>query len=308
MNREQAIKEVQSAPLGEAVERVCGMLRPCIRMIPMSTKVVDVKESRFGGRVLLPQGEAWPQWDPREHFGPLIESTEEEVKRIKAVLQRQGIQDSRRHAQQERWLEWARRLAAEGTRRMNFLARINLNDLAGMQCGLDLPKTGSLSVFYDVEVGPGGWEWSHDGWRLIYSPGGDEADLGGDATAPWKDKSLSMAFSEDWTLPTDMDRFEPGLELDEAYDFLGEQLRGESTDMHHLGGWADEIQRDASPPPSIRQNAEWVLLMQIASDSRQRGTGLGWSWGDSGRLYFWIRQDELAAREFGNVWCGFQQS
>ncbi len=48
--------------------------------------------------------------------------------------------------------------------------------------------------------------------------------------------------------------------------------------------------------------ADWVLLLQIDSDE----DNCDMMWGDSGRLYLWIRQDDLAARAFGKSWLVLQ--
>jgi uncharacterized protein YwqG len=32
----------------------------------------------------------------------------------------------------------------------------------------------------------------------------------------------------------------------------------------------------------------------------------GTMWGDSGMLYYWIRDDDLAARRFDRAWCVMQ--
>ncbi len=45
----------------------------------------------------------------------------------------------------------------------------------------------------------------------------------------------------------------------------------------------------------------WQLLLQVDSDD-----AAGMMWGDSGLLYFWIRDDDLAARRFERVWCAMQ--
>jgi uncharacterized protein YwqG len=39
------------------------------------------------------------------------------------------------------------------------------------------------------------------------------------------------------------------------------------------------------------------LLLQIDSDD-----ALGSVWGDLGRVYFWIRDQDLAARRFDRIW------
>jgi uncharacterized protein YwqG len=44
-----------------------------------------------------------------------------------------------------------------------------------------------------------------------------------------------------------------------------------------------------------------MLLLQIDSDD-----AIGWTWGDAGRLYFWIRKQDLAARRFDRVWTILQ--
>ncbi|MEM9093270.1 MAG: DUF1963 domain-containing protein [Cyanobacteria bacterium P01_F01_bin.53] len=35
---------------------------------------------------------------------------------------------------------------------------------------------------------------------------------------------------------------------------------------------------------------------------------MNWEWGDSGRLYFWIRKQDLVKRDFSNIWCEMQCS
>ncbi len=44
--------------------------------------------------------------------------------------------------------------------------------------------------------------------------------------------------------------------------------------------------------------ADWRLLLQLDSDDNPK-----WMWGDAGRLYFWIREQDLAERNFSRVWC-----
>ena len=51
-----------------------------------------------------------------------------------------------------------------------------------------------------------------------------------------------------------------------------------------------------------RKNSNWRLLLQIDSDER----GPGWMWGDAGTIYFWIREKDVAARQFDDVWLIFQ--
>lgn len=46
---------------------------------------------------------------------------------------------------------------------------------------------------------------------------------------------------------------------------------------------------------------DWQLLLQIDSDKEA-----GWMWGDAGQIFFWIRRQDLVARDFDKVWCVLQ--
>ena len=91
--------------------------------------------------------------------------------------------------------------------------------------------------------------------------------------------------------------------------------------IHRLGGVPHEIQnpmeaecelarRGEDPlalPYSRREEiaevakARWRLLLQVDSDE-----AAGTMWGDAGMLYYWIRDDDLAARRFDRAWCVMQ--
>lgn len=47
--------------------------------------------------------------------------------------------------------------------------------------------------------------------------------------------------------------------------------------------------------------SEWRLLLQIDSDDNA-----GMMWGDVGRLYVWIRRDDLKRRDFSRAWVVLQ--
>ena len=48
--------------------------------------------------------------------------------------------------------------------------------------------------------------------------------------------------------------------------------------------------------------SDWVLLLQI--DSEEDKTGM--MWGDCGRIYFWIKKQDLADKQFDKTWCVLQ--
>ncbi len=49
--------------------------------------------------------------------------------------------------------------------------------------------------------------------------------------------------------------------------------------------------------------ADWRLLLQVDTDD-----DAGMMWGDCGRLYFWIREDDLRDCAFENAWMILQCS
>ena len=49
---------------------------------------------------------------------------------------------------------------------------------------------------------------------------------------------------------------------------------------------------------------DWILLLQI--DSEDEKTGM--MWGDVGRLYFWIKREDLKNKNFNKSWMILQCS
>ena len=51
----------------------------------------------------------------------------------------------------------------------------------------------------------------------------------------------------------------------------------------------------------VDRSEEWCMLFQVDSDSN-----MNWDWADNGMLFYWIRQDDLAALDFENTWAVLQ--
>lgn len=138
----------------------------------------------------------------------------------------------------------------------------------------------------------------------------------------------AVRFEQESTLPDAYGIFADSLEDDdELWDRLEEiQEEVEPEDngpYHRFGGHPSAIQGDMKLECQLVSNGlycgdgnaydssrgralaaaadDWQLLLQIDSDHYA-----GWMWGDAGRLYFWIRRQDLEARNFEKVWCILQ--
>jgi uncharacterized protein YwqG len=122
--------------------------------------------------------------------------------------------------------------------------------------------------------------------------------------------------------------FALGLDFDaptaDAYWRLAEDVVAVPLPRHWLFGWPDEVQDDMAPEcqlvthgiycgspdaykkPKAKQLIaeadDWVMLLQLDTD----WDGPGWCWGDAGRIYFWIRKEDLAQRRFDRTWLILQ--
>jgi uncharacterized protein YwqG len=66
----------------------------------------------------------------------------------------------------------------------------------------------------------------------------------------------------------------------------------------YLGHGKVDPKREAALAAGIK---DWTLLLQLDSDD-----AADMMWGDAGRLYFWIRKQDLRARDFSRVWMILQ--
>ena len=106
----------------------------------------------------------------------------------------------------------------------------------------------------------------------------------------------------------------------EAYLKLIDPLK---SPLYRIGGHADEIQGDVCLQAQLASNgvycgdssglnrgrrkglnigaADWRLLLRVDSDERT-----GMYWGETGRIYFLIRDVDLRLRQFDKVWLVLQ--
>lgn len=263
-------------------ERVRARRRPTVLLEPRGGPA-DARPgaSRIGGTPDLPEGLAWPQ--------------------------------------------------AEG-KSLSFIAQVNLEELAGAWPQTPLPHSGVLLFFYDAEQSVWGFDPKDKGkWAVLYASGSPAelrcatfpADLPEHARFRAKPVTPVVRDNDPWYSQIDIEDMNLSADDDDAVFDIFEAFAEKDGPIDKLFGYADEIQGemesecqlvfhglytgdgsaydDARAEALLEDAAQWKLLLQIDSDDNT-----GMMWGDGGRLYYWIRESDLAALKFENTWLILQ--
>lgn len=290
--REELASALADAGVQEQAEAIAALARPCVTLSTTSTGAgfIPLGASRIGGDADLPADLEWPAC--------------------------QGVP-------------------------LRFLAQLDLREVANVAPPGLLPDSGLLSFFYlgDLETLTLE-EPDPDAWRVIWIPPGAAplvrrgAPVAGSRVkvppGAWSSPAFvepsnepfapcTVALGAALSLP-DEDTAERELGVDPYdYDVLDamDALRHRG---HQLLGFASPVQDDpAGECPRTNGQAsndgegedadedeaerprDWRLLFQLDSDD-----DAGMMWGDSGMLYFMIREPDLRERRFDRVWTVFQ--
>ena len=215
-------------------------------------------------------------------------------------------------------------------RPLSFIAELDLAALRA-SAGPDwLPGSGLLHVFFDVEKEPWGFDPAdRDGWKIVMTDGPAMRTLPRPAglSSDRVFKPVALAGRSALTYPTS-ERLDLEPDVGRAFDFesVGALLDSDLGDgpRHQVGGYPTPIQGDGMEleaqlasnglymggPDSYSDErvaalepgaADWRLLLQIDSDDEA-----GMMWGDSGILYFWVREQDARAGDFSRVWTILQ--
>lgn len=273
---------MEDAGLGRHAKALAALARPCVHLASVAGNGESgVGASRLGGAPDLPADTGWPVWRDR----PLA-----------------------------------------------FLAQVDLAGVAGLPGTDVLPEHGLLSFFYEVEEGAWGFDPADRGsFRVLYTPAGvplRRREIPAGVPDYGRFDPAALFPSAGVTLPSWEEPAVEALEMDEADQEAYGELEipghpGEAAGSHQLLGWPTVIQSgymemecqlasngvhmggaavdEERALPLVSGAGDWRLLLQLDSDDHA-----GMSWGDSGRLYFWIRAPDLAARDFDHVWMVLQ--
>lgn len=216
---------------------------------------------------------------------------------------------------------------------LSFVIQINFEELAGTVKGVEvLLKSGLLSFFYDDYC----WGFrpeDESGFKVYYFPF-ETAKLKRTVPPNMKPKkvlfglmqkveqvreykSARIGFEKFLSLPEEAEQLgiDKDADCDEYYELL--ELIGRH---HRLLGYSEPIQNsmelecqmvtsgiDCGHRVELAEAAmkkheelakDWRLLMQIDSDCENTDM----MWGDAGRIYLWIKENDLIAHRFEKAW------
>lgn len=213
---------------------------------------------------------------------------------------------------------------------LSFIAQLNLADLSVHDTEGLLPREGLLSFFYDAvsqqawgfdPADRGSWAVMHTSASEVVALRDAPADLPADGQFP----PLGLEAHSELTFPPGESFIVEtlGLSFDERATYSEVLPDAEDVTAHRLLGHPEPIQGDmqlecqlvshglycGDPSGYEEERAaplapgalDWRLLLQVDTEDEN-----GMMWGDCGRLYFWIRHEDLVAGRWDGAWCVLQ--
>ncbi|HEY7126585.1 MAG TPA: YwqG family protein [Ktedonobacterales bacterium] len=284
MMKEEALALIHTFGLERVADVLESLMLPAIRLHEplMSDQQVPLGVSKLGGTPDLPPEIAWPEW--------------------------KGVP-------------------------LAFIAQFHLPELAAYDSEQVLPKDGWLYFFYEADEQPWGFEPAHFGAWRVFHYAGELAQLQRaarpHALPKWsRFHARTVTYEPAIALPeydalaiaalelsqSEVDRY---LEVFCKVNALGHQLLGHPMQIQgemqmtcELGMRAATFEERGTlydDPATKTQAMQWRLLLQVDSmDNSPQNGDQGTSWGEVGQIYYWIRQEDLKARDFSQVWLQLQ--
>lgn len=215
---------------------------------------------------------------------------------------------------------------------MSFLAQINLSEIAAFELHESLPKEGILYFFYDASQQANGLSPEDAGASKVFYFNGQLSELERkpipsnlDPDALFDNCAIEFNYKVNipnyesdllYDIDLDDDEFQLYSEIDAVIN--------EGEYLNKLLGHADIIQSgmeldcelvrnglycgDATGLKSPKAKAlkrhitAWHLLLQLDSNDETANM----LWGEAGRLFFWIREEDLKQQNFEKAWAILQ--
>jgi uncharacterized protein YwqG len=212
---------------------------------------------------------------------------------------------------------------------LSFIAQLDLRQIATHEVEGILPRTGLLSFFYEATT-QSAWGFDpadHGSWAVMHTAG----DIGVEPRGASDRVAQEGQFPAVGLSPHPELTFAPwesfvveslGMTPEEVLAYAG-VLAAEDATIHRLLGHPDPVQGDMQLECQLVTNglycgnasgyrdpraaqlrpgaADWRLLFQV--DSQDEAAMM---WGDVGRLYYWIKHDDLIAMHWDLSWLILQ--
>ena len=285
LEREDLLRRLRAVDLGRVADRLVEAAEPSVRFTAqrVDEASLPVGSSKLGGRPDVRSDFPWPSWKGQP---------------------------------------------------LSFLGQIDLADVVGYPGADALPESGLLLFFYEA-LAQGAWGFDPEdrgSGVVVYASAPRESLVRRDPPPELEGTAFgacALRFRERLTLPWWQSIFVQGLELSneevDRYDALIEELEQEDEGdlIHQILGHPIPIQNEMQlecqlvshginvggpagyEDPRVAELAAgataWRLLLQLDSEE-----AAGMMWGDMGRLYFWIRAEDLADFRFEESWLVLQ--
>lgn len=220
-------------------------------------------------------------------------------------------------------------------RPLSFIAQFNLEEISKYDTEKLLPEKGLLSFFYETDSMRWGYDPKDEGCAKVYYfediNGLAAAEFPADLEEDFRFPAIGIKAKSEESYQDYADFLLQKNKMIECWDDYDRAARSLKINIpsnsSKLLGWADVIQNNMTAEcelvsrgyylggsreeitPRDRQEAEqsslkdWLLLFQL--DGVQEGD-FELMFGDCGRIYFYIRREDLAVGRFDRVWLIMQ--
>jgi uncharacterized protein YwqG len=300
MNIEEFKNKLDTNGLGKYFDKLQPLLRNTIRLYQKATDEnnIAIGQTKIGGRPDLPKEISWVTETN------IVEKTE------------------------KKFLIFKSKKEETITKPLSFIAQINLSETSSFDKDNLLPKKGLLYFFYSAEQEVWGFDYiDKNKFKVMYWDGDfkelSRANFPTELPEYSAFKPCSVDIVSEVSLPS------YGHEVYEDFadgedDKFWEEVYNDGN-INKLLGYSDNIQNEMElecelvtnglycgdpsgyndpKAKALEPNAKnWRLLLQIDSNDENE-----MMWGDCGRLYFWIKKDDLLNKQFDKSWFSLQCS
>ena len=212
---------------------------------------------------------------------------------------------------------------------LSFIAQLDMRQMAAHDAEGTLPRSGLLSFFY-AAASQRAWGFDpadRGAWAIIYTADGAAVrprEVPGAVPAEGRFVAVGLSADLEFTfVPWESFAIESLAVTREEIRIYADVLPSGDPVIHRLMGHPDPVQGDMQLECHLAANgvycgdasssrdpraarlrpgaADWRLLLQVDSQDEA-----GMMWGDVGRLYYWIRQEDLAAGQWDRAWLILQ--